>query len=253
VKLLPASSIARDEWGGQRLFGRPAFIQTCVNGVPGYTDFVGPFSNAFSGSVICYEAGVATVARLLRWCCPTTVLWTIVTVSVDTVNRMRWRWLQTHILKEVFEGKPSFAYCDPSPTIQRIIRGIMAAAPTQHTTPCAVFWRMFHAVTTGCTATASSAASIPECSPPDRLCYATVTPTQPVRHPIFGVRMKAQNRPCPKPLSGKVYEIGAAVGRVVSSHSSLLSRFGWTGPARRLRLRVGSFHYSTGSLRGVAA
>lgn len=232
---------------GQRSLNGPSMFKTIAQYSLAHTDLVCPIRAAHGCAIERQYAIVAAVASLLFRGCPSAVGRLVVAVVVDSVKCMLRGWSRPHISEEVVKSQPSFANGDSSPTVTVVIWGAGVLTSSKHTAPRLVFWRPFTglpvAVSCGSApATAFTATAFQKCSS-NRLHYSTFTAAEPSRVVVCN-RVKRKNRPATKLLSSQVYEARTAAGRMPRSHSSLLSRFGWIGPARSHNLLAGPFHCS---------
>ena len=80
------------------------------------------------------------VVHLFFWCCPITVCWRIVSVIINTIERMFGRWSWPHILVKVLKAiQPPFTYSNPSSTIYFPLLVVGVEASTVHRLPSSVF------------------------------------------------------------------------------------------------------------------
>ena len=83
----------------------------------------------------------APIARLHRRAGPAAILWRIVAVGIDPINRPA-RWSRRHIGDEVSNVVPTPAYSDAPSTVARVRRNVGVVAALHHRKPRSVA-RMF--------------------------------------------------------------------------------------------------------------
>jgi hypothetical protein len=123
---------------------RPASLQSAMEGTRIHS---GRFRRRSETRIDSEPLIVTCIPRLFFRSGPSTVLWTIGTVIVDTVNRMLRGWSQPHISEKVLKViPPTFADDNPSASISCIgmVRREMAARPDSQ--PRLVFARFRQAM-----------------------------------------------------------------------------------------------------------
>ena len=82
-----------------------------------------------------------SICGLLFYCCPSTILRTVVTIIVDTVNTVTRSWSRPHIFIEVFKRVfPLMAYSYTSTAISMITNIFWIVTTSLHIIPNAIFW-----------------------------------------------------------------------------------------------------------------
>ncbi len=231
---------------GQRVFYGPS---TDVN--PRVQCFItdahlfGPLSKTHRFSVVRHQPNRLLVAVLLNYCCPSTVFRRITEVVVDSIYAVAGRRPRSHVSHKIRKRvPPAFTYCDSTSAVVAVSAIAWAKASRPHIMPRIVFWRGTLSMLQCRAFSARSAATACQVACVNQLYRAAFALAQPSGLPLFTSRVKLQNSPATKYLAGQVYKVVGAAGRMLSSHLSLLNRFGWLGPARSYDLLVGPFHYS---------
>lgn len=127
----------------QRLFDRPSALETSVNRLSTDSRFIAPFSRCHRFSAKRQESSVSIVSVLLDRRRPFAILWTIVSVIVDSIDRMLVAWTPSHVFEKGFIPRPAFTNTDASRAI--VFEGAMVfvIATAEHCRPCAVFCGLF--------------------------------------------------------------------------------------------------------------
>lgn len=97
-------------------------------------------------SVVEKPAVIPSVVLLFFLICPTTIIFEISKIWVDTIQRVFPKRTHSHISNKYREVVPFFANRYASPTIEIIIRIIGIVTTAKHSCPCSVFWRTSEAV-----------------------------------------------------------------------------------------------------------
>jgi len=123
--------------------GLNTFAQiTCINSC-----YLRPLGNTHSLPLEGYFGIRATVVPLLLYRSPSAIIWFIITVIIDTIQRVRWVRSWAHILiKSLKRHRPSFTYPDTPAAIMVVVLIILFCASMNHGVPGFVFWRPPHAV-----------------------------------------------------------------------------------------------------------
>lgn len=71
---------------------------------------------------------------------PAAIFRFIISIIVNSVNRVSPRWSRSHIrIKALKAFQPPFADCDPAPAPEMVARVVFVVAPILHSGPCAMF------------------------------------------------------------------------------------------------------------------
>ena len=127
---------------GNSLFFTPSIIlDSAVNKVARKLELLAPFSSGHSFPVMGYISTPTHVIGLLFRCCPPAIIRRVITIIVDTVNRVLGGWLQTHIGKEIFKRIfPPIADSDSSTSVSRVFRVSDVVASIFYASPRVIFW-----------------------------------------------------------------------------------------------------------------
>ncbi len=216
---------------GQCTLYGPTMLEAFIQGVKSDAANFPPFCKTQRHSIIRDHSIAAGVSILLRCRRPAAVFRAVISVVVNSVETMAWRWARSHVLKKCLERQPPFANDNPSPaiTIESWVMSIVASL--KHSGPHAILWRVVQAVRLVGAPITRSAGAVSQISSSDGLLHAASTTAQPEHGlpAVSGVRMK--DGPATKQQASQVYESVAVLGRITRSHTSLLFRFGWIGPA----------------------
>lgn len=125
----------------QRFSDTPAmFIQSSGNRVSLDAGPARPVCYTQSFSVVGQVSGMARVQRLLPWCSPPAIARFIVTIVVNTVNRVFWGRLWSHVLVKVEKGShPTVADSNSASSVVAVTRKLLVGASLDHARPSAVF------------------------------------------------------------------------------------------------------------------
>lgn len=80
---------------------------------------------------------IRPVSPLLFWCSPSTVLFTVISVIVNAVNRFTLRFF-SHISKKVLKGRPSLANSDTSTPVSGVSCVHRISASSNHSSPSVI-------------------------------------------------------------------------------------------------------------------
>ncbi len=99
----------------------------------------------------------APVVDLFFVCCPPAIRWFVVSIVVDSFNRVLWGWLRSHVSKEVFKGTaPPIAHTNTTAAVMRIVLAIRVVATGLHTRPAPCFSAFRHSMRRISTAVATA-------------------------------------------------------------------------------------------------
>lgn len=91
--------------------------------------------------------GVSLVTALLACRSPNTIFGTVIAVIFNSLDRMTWGWLQTHVGEKVFKRIfPSLAYRNASSAIIRKARMFWIGTTSLHISPSKMFGRIVHSM-----------------------------------------------------------------------------------------------------------
>lgn len=126
-------------WGRKCLFERPSNRKTMSKGFLADPQLVGPVLQAHRFSMKRKKGVVASVSVLFFPCAPSAIIWSIVSIIVDSVNGMVWTRSWSHVFQEVVEAiQPSLAYRYASSSISMVSSGIPVIASLLHRFPAFV-------------------------------------------------------------------------------------------------------------------
>jgi hypothetical protein len=160
----------------------------------------------------------SSIPGLLDICRPSAITRLVVTVIIDSFNRMTRIWLQSHVSKKRFEVVPLFTHSYSSTTISRIFRSVRILATSNHglpASPLCRWWFMERTVTmlffsswifSGKTSAALSA-FCNEAGSADDFLLSAVTSTQPHRRTTGVIRGPGDNSEARKSLSSSISKV----------------------------------------------
>jgi len=120
----------------------PAALQSPVNDASWETKVSFPLPSRPGLTVKRDKVIASCIVRLLSWCSPSAVTWFVISVYVDSVNRVFSRRLAPHVRDEIFERSPFLTVGDSSRPISCVTDVSRIVAPLAHLTPCSVFRRV---------------------------------------------------------------------------------------------------------------
>ena len=116
------------------------------NGASVDAEMPAPLADVF-GNAINSDRNIASlVVVLLGACSPTTVFRRVVTFVINSINSVFIGRSLTHVSKEVFKRKPSFAKGDASSSVVMIESVVLVGTPLLDATPCFIDRRVKHSV-----------------------------------------------------------------------------------------------------------
>lgn len=106
----------------QRFFNIPSQQQQALaNAVTRQPHSPSPFRQSFGFTTECQVVVRAFISGLLFWRGPSAILWRVIAIVVDPINRVLLGWLRPHVLQKRLERvAPASAYGDASSAITRI-------------------------------------------------------------------------------------------------------------------------------------
>lgn len=108
---------------------------------------LGPLGKAQCLSIVCQYAIVAVVARLFLWCCPTAIPGFVITIIVNTINRVARIWHRSDVFQECCKRRsPSFAHSDTATAPVIIIGHRWPITPLFNSLPYVVLRRLVSSV-----------------------------------------------------------------------------------------------------------
>lgn len=238
---------ARLYWGGQRLFGRPTAVQAIPQRVCRDANMLRPVDHAHCRTVVSQHPVCTSVASLLLARSPSCIPWFVVAIVIwEAVECVLVARTRPHVHKKVFKREPPVTHIDAASAVPMVVAILCVTASFEHVLPRQIFRcaNTSLAVSRAGTSCALSALSATQDSTSYRLLKAALTAAKPEGCTTLAGRMVPKYGPFAECLTGKVYEGGAALSRLLSSHSSLLVRFGWIGPARSYNLLAGPCHFT---------
>lgn len=107
----------------KRFFYRPTIIiQSFLNGLSINPSYLSPLSNRVACSVKNNPSTVSRVKGLFRRSSPSNIVRFVITVTIDSINRMLSRWRISNVFKKVNKRIfPSITYCNAPTTIVGIV------------------------------------------------------------------------------------------------------------------------------------
>lgn len=104
--------------------------------------FLRPVSEKLCFPIEGYQLSVSTIAGLLLRCSPPNILWLVISIIVNTVNRVLDRWRIPNIFQKCLKGMPPLWTNSYSATTIAVISGILGiSTSTYNLRPRTVFLR----------------------------------------------------------------------------------------------------------------
>ena len=204
------------------------------------------------------RASLASVVGLCLSTRPSTVLRRVGAVVVDSLDRVKWGGLRSHVRREILEaGHPPLADADASSTVVGVPDAARVGAALNHRPPgdvCAVQWVPGQAdatlpVLNG--AAAGCGAALEAVAGHDRFC-AAVTAATPEVVAAFSLSPRLDDEVA-EPAAGQVNKVRAgAWDRIQAGHRTLHQRFGVSGLGARSQRASGPLNSRQLYLRAFA-
>lgn len=130
-------------WSFNGLLKRPAKPHSVIDCAEYFIVLPTPLRGSFSYTVNSFKSGHTSVRRLFSLCSPTTIRRLVVSISVNSIDRVFGRRLFTHILNKVNKSclgiVPSIANFDTPSTINMKVVIVRILAPLSHCSPRIIF------------------------------------------------------------------------------------------------------------------
>lgn len=112
-------------------------------------EFARPFCQCSSYSLVGNQMIVSFVVSLLKAISPPAIIWRIVSIIVNALNRMTRRWSLPHVGVKILEGiDPAVAHGYTTTAVSWICRNVRVCTSRFYVRPTSVLRRLYHAV--GC-------------------------------------------------------------------------------------------------------
>ena len=199
---------ARPDGLGQSALYRPVVMrQPQVKHVHLYAKFSRPLGYGQRLAVECQITVIALIARLFRNRCPAAIARLIVTVIVDTVNRMLRARARPHVGKEGLVGiSPPLADGNAAAAVPMPVMAFGVGATVDHVAPSLILWHFVVAVNrkAGTLAATTERGSVSQMRTNDRPFFAARAAAKPFRLSGSVIADISNNRPMPTALAGHV-------------------------------------------------
>ncbi len=127
-------------------FKRPVF-NSPVEKFFGYSNFLCPLRSGQGDTIVCNTPIVSKIIGLFFGCCPSYISRPIITIWINTINRVIHRWCKSDIFKKGQKGfSPFYMNFNPSTAIESIVLNIGIGASIKHRSPCFIFFSVAHAM-----------------------------------------------------------------------------------------------------------
>lgn len=134
-------------WHREREIDRPPVGEPLKHCVELKSSLPAPLHKRFGFSTELDKSITPHIRGLLPFCCPSAIARLIVSVVVDSINRMALRWLRPHIFKKSFERiTPPLAHRYSAPSVAVVALGVLVFAPLNDSVPRLVNWSASHSV-----------------------------------------------------------------------------------------------------------
>lgn len=235
--------------GCERIFDRPAVFNTRVDRSARNSCIFFPVFKRLRFSAKCDMPIISAISLLFFLCSPSTVLFTIMPVIINSIQRMFWRWSIAHILVKILELVPTLTDFNPTPTVKGVSDIILIFATIYHCSPSAIYFCVRHSV---CyvyfldtinliTAAACRLFATKIATSYNAFCTA-VTSAQPIKYAVFFARYFFNNDKSTIAATRTIYAWATVFYNLCFSH--------WTILLNRFVLRLGSrTRYSASSIR----
>lgn len=129
----------------KRPFNCPTAPKSGIQNAAADTNFVDPILQDHRFAVERYDVVASIMTQLLGSCRPNAVCRTIVSVVIDTIQRVFWRWSPSNVCKEIRKSvfsKPAITNSYPSTTVIVEPDVFRVSAPFTHSAPNRKFCRV---------------------------------------------------------------------------------------------------------------
>jgi len=204
-----------------------------------------PGRNAHYLSIEREKAICASIAVLLCHCCPTAIRWFVISVIVDSVNRVPGTWPFAHVSEEHSKVVlPALTDMNPTAAVSFVLVVGWVVTAVEHVAVNAVFERSERCAVVdsrGATATLTRL-SRPKPVHCDKAFVSAPASAEPVVSPVLTM-VKPKYGPRSEHFAGSVLDSSARKSRIVGSHGvALLTRVAlWIEPARRSNASLARF------------
>lgn len=126
-----------------RPFYIPPLVEPCSQVIWINAMFSSQHGQRQASTSVCYVPCFPLVIHLLKRRCPTAILWAVVAVIVDAVQRVRRAGSLPHVVQECVKRLlPSLADGNAAATVPKVHRSVFVIAPLHHSVVSAVLWRV---------------------------------------------------------------------------------------------------------------
>ncbi len=127
-------------WQSQSVFGRPSSFESAMDCTLGYIYNFRPFCYCLCLIVESYEAIRSLISMLLSRCRPSAIFWRVVTIIINSINRIFRGWSLSHISKKVLKRiNPALTDSYSASTVIFILINIFIVASLFYTNPDFIF------------------------------------------------------------------------------------------------------------------
>jgi len=169
-----------------------------------------PFGNRHGFSVM-FNNFISRVVSILGYLsCPPAIFGAVVSVIVDSVQRVRCSWSMPHVSNEILKGLPSVAYTNASAAISCVSMVFWSSAPVVHVNPCSMLRRFSVSVSNCATSLARLSDTFFLCISElatfaNKLCSAVAATKPELLMLVSGWRFTlANNQPLSKTLASQI-------------------------------------------------
>jgi len=137
ISSLRSSPIASStRWSSKRIANAPLeVINPSFDKAHGKSSFIAPCSKTLRFTIEFNDSIYACVSNLITLRSPSAIGRVVITIVINTVKRMFWSWLPSHVSKEVIVNHPSFANVYSSSSVSVKPRVLCSATPINHSIP----------------------------------------------------------------------------------------------------------------------
>lgn len=120
---------------------RPSSQQSSFHSMMGHIYFFYPLSKALYLSIVFYQSIISFISTLFLGCSPTAIPRSIISIVINSINRIFWRRFFTHILKEVSKRiTPAVTYLYSASPVITVSCAFLVIASLFHVNPRQIFW-----------------------------------------------------------------------------------------------------------------
>ena len=228
-----------ERWGAKRALHRPSTFNSVPKQRSWHVVFFRPSEQALRSSVCCKEMISPSIPGLFGSSSPSTIFRRIVSVVVDSFERMLWcRWL-AHITKKSLERfSPLPAYADTSSAVPKITWNLFSFTTSNHGKPCSIAFRILLSVLEVSRNTAAIFFPKLQQATKDDAVISAITKARPCGSPLFDDPHESNDGKFSESLVLQILDETRKRVTIGFSHCNLLFRFlvrAACGPLTRLR------------------